>query len=66
MDSAKKKGSSKLLELGLICDCTGSMASWIARAKKTLIQIVDNVVASCDGKLKVRVNFIGYRDHKDK
>lgn len=27
---------SKLLELGLLCDCTSSMHSWIDRAKKTL------------------------------
>ena len=34
-DSSAKGG--KLLELGLLCDCTSSMWSWIDRAKKTLI-----------------------------
>ena len=54
----------KLLELGLLCDCTSSMCSWIDRAKTTLKEIISNVVNSCDG-LKVRVCFIGYRDHCD-
>jgi hypothetical protein len=39
------------------------MASWIERAKKTLQEIIDNVVKSSGGNLKVRVAFIGYRDH---
>ena len=55
----------KLLELGLLLDCTGSMASWIARAKTTLQELIENVVASCDGNLDVRVCFVGYRDHCD-
>jgi len=41
------------------------MSSWIYRAQKTLKQIVDDAVSSCDGMLKVRVCFIGYRDHKE-
>jgi len=41
------------------------MCSWIDRAKKTLKEIITNVVDSCDGKLKVRVCFVGYRDHCD-
>ena len=41
------------------------MYSWIERAKKTLQEIVANVVASCEGNLKVRVTFVGYRDHCD-
>lgn len=45
-------------------DCTGSMASWITRSQNTLKDIINNVVASCDG-LKVRVTFVGYRDHCD-
>ena len=35
----KKNGKGNhedLLELGLLLDCTGSMANWIERAKKTL------------------------------
>ena len=41
------------------------MGSWIERAKTTLKGIISNVVASCAGKLDVRVSFVGYRDHKD-
>lgn len=57
--------SDKVLELGLLLDCTSSMWSWIDRAKKTLTEIVNNTVASCDG-LKVKVCFVGYRDIKDR
>ena len=35
----KKNGKENhvdLLELGLLLDCSGSMAKWIERAKKTL------------------------------
>ena len=45
------KAGSKLLELGLLCDCTGSMEEWIERAKKTLKQIIESTVKSCDGRL---------------
>ena len=56
---------AKTLDLGLLLDCTSSMYSWIDRAKKTLQEIVQNVVDSCEGNLKVRVTFVGYRDHCD-
>jgi hypothetical protein len=59
-----KKSGKQLLELGLLCDCTSSMSSWIVRAKETLKEIINNVVSSTDG-LEVRVSFIGYRDHCD-
>ena len=58
------KGSNQLLELGLLCDCTGSMDAWIERARQTLQEIISNVVSSTNG-LRVRVCFIGYRDHSD-
>lgn len=54
-----------MLEVGLLCDCTGSMAEWIDRAKSTLKQIIENTIQSCDRKLKVRVCFVGYRDVED-
>jgi len=58
------------LELGLILDATNSMKPWIDRAKETLSEIIDNVVKESEeedpeNKLKVRVCFIGFRDHKD-
>ena len=40
------------------------MGAWIERAKETLKVIIDNVVKSCDGKLDVRICFIGYRDYE--
>ena len=63
--TAKDIAGKQYLDLGLLLDCTGSMASWIARAKDTLSKIIDNVKASVDDQLIVRVAFIGYRDHCD-
>ena len=65
-ENEKIAAGKKFLDLGLIIDCTSSMYSWIDRAKETLKTIIDNVMASCDGNLKVRVSFVGYRDHCDK
>jgi len=62
--AAAASGKTQLLELGLLLDCTSSMSTWIERSKKTLQEIISNVVSSCDG-LKVRVCFVGYRDHCD-
>ena len=62
----KAEEGQKFLELALLLDCTGSMASWIERAKTTLQEIIENVAASCDGKLDVKVCFVGYRDHCDR
>lgn len=43
------------------------MSSWIAKAKKTIIEIIDNAIKECeeDGNLKCRVSFVGYRDISD-
>lgn len=61
----KKDDTVKVLELGLLLDCTSSMSSWIERAKSTLKDILKNVVDSCSGNLTVKVCFVGYRDHCD-
>ena len=50
-------------------DCTGSMASWIVRAKETLQQIIETIEQECaegeDGNpITVRIAFVGYRDIK--
>ena len=53
VDTKKKRATGKevdgkqFLDLGLLLDCTGSMASWITRAKETLKEIVDNVKECC-------------------
>lgn len=59
-----KSGENRLLELCLLLDCTGSMASWIQRSKDTLKEIIDSVTAGNPG-LEVRVCFVGYRDIRD-
>ena len=61
--NASSKGGKKL-DLCLLLDCTGSMASWIQRSKDTLNEIIDTVKANNPG-LFVRVSFVGYRDIKD-
>lgn len=55
------------LEIALLMDCTSSMASWIQKAKETLIQIIEKIIQDCkdEGNLAVRVCFIGYRDIND-
>ncbi len=64
--AAKKgaKSSTKKLDLCLLMDCTGSMASWIERSKNTLKEIIDTVKSGNEG-LEVRVCFVGYRDIRD-
>ena len=59
--AAKKTSSGNYLDLCLILDCTGSMYSWIARAKSTLSEIIDSVKKE-NPSLIARVCFIGYRD----
>lgn len=55
---------SDSLDLALLCDCTGSMGSWMTRAKETLASIIDNVLKAHEG-LHIRVAFVGYRDFSD-
>ena len=54
----------KYLDLGLLLDVTSSMSSWIQRSKETLKSIVEDIKKS-NTELKVRVCFVGYRDHCD-
>lgn len=63
----KAKADAKFkdsLDLVLICDCTGSMGSWMNRAKETLRDIIKNVLEA-HKELKVRIAFVGYRDFCD-
>lgn len=54
----------QILDLCLIMDCTGSMASWIEHCKETLLTVIDSTVAR-DPTCKVRTAFVGYRDFGD-
>jgi hypothetical protein len=60
----KKFVSGDSLDLVLICDCTGSMGSWMKRAKETLHDIIQNVLKAHEG-LTIRISFVGYRDFCD-
>jgi len=64
-DTAK---GSKVVELALAMDCTGSMSSWIEHSKNTLSQVIDTIKEkfSEPGKqLVFRVAFVGFRDFGD-
>eukprot|EP01102_Stenamoeba_stenopodia_P003747 TRINITY_DN13902_c0_g1_i1.p1 TRINITY_DN13902_c0_g1~~TRINITY_DN13902_c0_g1_i1.p1 ORF type:complete len:334 (+),score=65.59 TRINITY_DN13902_c0_g1_i1:131-1132(+) len=50
-----------LLDLVFICDCTGSMSSYIESAKKNINLIVQGIVAA--EKCDVQFALIKYRDH---
>lgn len=52
------------LDLALCMDLTGSMGSWISSAQDQLCKIVDDIRAE-HANVKVRVAFVGYRDHSD-
>lgn len=64
-EKAKQEAKYKdSLDLALICDCTGSMGSWMTRAKETIRDIIKNVLEA-HADLKVRIAFVGYRDFCD-
>jgi hypothetical protein len=62
--NGNKTVSGDDLDLVLICDCTGSMGSWMKRAKETLHDIIKNVLNAHEG-LTIRISFVGYRDFCD-
>jgi hypothetical protein len=68
LDGYKKLEDNDMLELAICLDLTASMQPWINRCKKTIIDIIENLVKSVFEKegLYVRVGFVGYRDFKDK
>jgi len=51
----------KLLDLVFICDCTGSMSSYIESAKHNINKIVEGIVSA--EKCEVQFALIKYRDH---
>lgn len=46
-------------------DCTGSMGGWIAVCKKEILSILEYIKESHKGT-KIRISYVGYRDHCDK
>mmetsp|Transcript_41174 Transcript_41174/g.43066 ORF Transcript_41174/g.43066 Transcript_41174/m.43066 type:complete len:800 (-) Transcript_41174:61-2460(-) len=53
------------LDLMFLVDVTGSMQSWINTVKERLKNIISFVVSN-NPYSKVRISFVGYRDHCDK
>merc|ERR1719251_293379 len=56
-----KKNDYPELDLVFLMDCTGSMGSYIAKGKQSIMNIVEKVKAS--EKADVRFSYIAYRDH---
>lgn len=52
---------ANLLDLVFLCDCTGSMSSYLAAAQQNIKQIVEEIVAA--EKSDVQFCLIQYRDH---
>jgi len=63
VDNKDKKKNNDYPELDLVflMDCTGSMGSYIAKGKQSIMNIVEKVKAS--EKADVRFSYIAYRDH---
>jgi len=59
MESGRKEVSE--LDLVFVCDCTGSMGSYIASAKENITSIIEQIQAS--EKRDVQFALIAYRDH---
>merc|ERR1719251_466293 len=56
-----KKNDYPEIDLVFLMDCTGSMGSYIAKGKQSIMNIVEKVKAS--EKADVRFSYIAYRDH---
>merc|ERR1712087_760902 len=57
----KMNGDYPALDLVFLMDCTGSMGSYIAKGKASIMDIAEKVKAS--EKADVRFSYIAYRDH---
>jgi Mg-chelatase subunit ChlD len=60
--NADSKDKSKL-DLVFLCDCTGSMGSYIAAAQQSITDIITKITDS--NKVDVQFAVIGYEDHCD-
>jgi len=49
------------IDICFVMDCTGSMGSWIRKAKESVRNIIERVSTECDSQ--VRFSCVGYRDH---
>ncbi|XP_077980029.1 uncharacterized protein LOC144435309 [Glandiceps talaboti] len=56
-----KHHDARILDLAFVMDCTGSMGSWIAEAKKNIQSIVEEIVAK--EMSDIHLGLVEYRDH---
>lgn len=59
--AAKTGSQQKALDLVFVCDCTGSMGSYLAAAQKNITSIVTEISSSAS--VNVRFALVQYRDH---
>jgi hypothetical protein len=62
LEPIRKVIDRKSLDIMFIMDCTGSMGHWIDAAKREIKSIID-CLKNQFFNLKIRVSFVGYRDH---
>jgi len=60
-DTPQLAPNEKTLDLVFVSDCTSSMGSYIASTKKSISEIVHQIVAA--EKVNVRFGLVEYRDH---
>ena len=61
----EKAMANAVVDAVFLCDCTGSMGSFIGHAKATIKKMVEQIRAKYI-ESSIFVGFIGYRDHCDK
>lgn len=61
LEMAQKK---ELVDVLFLCDCTGSMSSFIGAAKATVKKMTKDIQDKYNTS-SIRIGFIGYRDHCD-
>jgi len=61
MDSWTCQVEENLLDLVFVCDCTGSMGTYIESAKENIVKIVEGIVSA--EKCEVQFALIKYRDN---
>jgi len=59
-DDVNNNNFQQALELVFVCDCTGSMGSYIAAAQSSIRTIITGCAA--DGKRDVKFGLVTYRD----
>ena len=63
--SSKKLFENQQLDIMFLCDCTGSMQTYINSVKSELKNIIDFILEN-NPYADIKISFVGYRDISDK